>query len=400
MLLFKSGANVVQDNAAHAVLGRMAQVLNDRRSLSAASSKSEEHLYPGAEKPFPKRWGEPPKATTRDYCDWPDGFGHGSGTIKKWIEKHLEEDKRAAKKSEVKGAASGDTGKEQPIFPGAKKPFPSRWGSPPKVATMDMVQWPDGYGQGSGSVGKWIKENMRKDQQSAGDAGDRPALPGTSGSDVVRLRRVATTIFEKDGAVFYMPMEGVKSAVYPAYKFNESEFKEKVGAVGEQLEGIDVHCAPLSWRDSKESPLAERRHLRQDGDSPHGKEVAQRPYGGFRYPTTECKIKDAFRPEPVKEETRERLSSLSDRLSSVKDKLTKIMSDRAGVDTEEMQQQLHDRIAQHHADRSKHSGAEAKAAASQLASDLAHMQPQDVTEEGQQPSRSNGAAKDAPIERL
>jgi len=43
-------------------------------------------------KPFPDHWGEPPPVQTRDYVEWPDGYGHGSGTVAKWIETHLAKD--------------------------------------------------------------------------------------------------------------------------------------------------------------------------------------------------------------------------------------------------------------------------------------------------------------------
>jgi hypothetical protein len=31
-------------------------------------------------------------ATTRDYRELPGGYGHGSGTLKRWIQEHLDED--------------------------------------------------------------------------------------------------------------------------------------------------------------------------------------------------------------------------------------------------------------------------------------------------------------------
>ena len=41
---------------------------------------------------FPERWGPPPLARTRDYVPLPGGYGHGSGTLRKWISKKMEED--------------------------------------------------------------------------------------------------------------------------------------------------------------------------------------------------------------------------------------------------------------------------------------------------------------------
>jgi hypothetical protein len=44
-------------------------------------------------KPFPAHWGAPPRAQTRDYVEWPDGYGHGSSTVARWIEGRLEQDR-------------------------------------------------------------------------------------------------------------------------------------------------------------------------------------------------------------------------------------------------------------------------------------------------------------------
>jgi len=35
---------------------------------------------------FPRDWGEPPQIQTKDYVPLPDGYGHGSSTLKYWIE--------------------------------------------------------------------------------------------------------------------------------------------------------------------------------------------------------------------------------------------------------------------------------------------------------------------------
>lgn len=48
------------------------------------------------------------------------------------------------------------------------KPFPEHWGDPPKIQTRDYVEWPGGYGHGSGTVAKWIEANVAKDAESGG----------------------------------------------------------------------------------------------------------------------------------------------------------------------------------------------------------------------------------------
>ncbi len=42
---------------------------------------------------FPWSWGEPPKIQTKDYVPLPEGYGHGSSTLKHWIELNIERDK-------------------------------------------------------------------------------------------------------------------------------------------------------------------------------------------------------------------------------------------------------------------------------------------------------------------
>jgi len=45
------------------------------------------------------------------------------------------------------------------------KEFPTHWGPPPTIETKDLRMLPGGYGQGSGTLAKWIAGNMEKDQQ-------------------------------------------------------------------------------------------------------------------------------------------------------------------------------------------------------------------------------------------
>ena len=44
-------------------------------------------------KPFPAHWGKPPEIQTQDYMELPDGYGHGSSTLKHWIAANLAKDK-------------------------------------------------------------------------------------------------------------------------------------------------------------------------------------------------------------------------------------------------------------------------------------------------------------------
>ena len=43
-------------------------------------------------KAYPAHWGDPPKVQTRDLRELPGGYGKGSGTLAKWIQKNLDVD--------------------------------------------------------------------------------------------------------------------------------------------------------------------------------------------------------------------------------------------------------------------------------------------------------------------
>ncbi len=56
-------------------------------------------------KEFPAHWGQPPKIQLRDYVELPEGYGHGSSTLRNWIKTNLEKDRTAGNT----GAAAAPT---------------------------------------------------------------------------------------------------------------------------------------------------------------------------------------------------------------------------------------------------------------------------------------------------
>ena len=44
-------------------------------------------------KAFPWGWGERPQIQTKDYVPLPDGYGHGSSTLRNWIKLNQDHDK-------------------------------------------------------------------------------------------------------------------------------------------------------------------------------------------------------------------------------------------------------------------------------------------------------------------
>ena len=49
-------------------------------------------------KSYPAHWGSPPKRQTRDYRKLPGGYGFGSSTLAKWIQKNLDNDANKQKR--------------------------------------------------------------------------------------------------------------------------------------------------------------------------------------------------------------------------------------------------------------------------------------------------------------
>ena len=64
------------------------------------------------------------------------------------------------KNSAREGRKKKEAGKGLATLP---NPFPDHWGKPPLRQTRDLVQWPGGFGRGSGTVRKWIEQKMAQD---------------------------------------------------------------------------------------------------------------------------------------------------------------------------------------------------------------------------------------------
>ena len=56
----------------------------------------------------------------------------------------------------------------EPVFPPKPvrpvRPFPQHWGKPPAAQTRDLVELPFGFGKGSGTLARWIKEKVEADK--------------------------------------------------------------------------------------------------------------------------------------------------------------------------------------------------------------------------------------------
>lgn len=101
-----------------------------------------------ARKAFPRHWGSPPQIQTQDYIPLPGGYGHGSSTLAKWIQRNLDRDKRTP-----------------PV--NMPKPFPAHWGPQPRIQSRDYRPLPGGYGKGSSTLARWIQAHLNRDAQAA-----------------------------------------------------------------------------------------------------------------------------------------------------------------------------------------------------------------------------------------
>ena len=97
---------------------------------------------------YPEHWGQPPMMQTMDYRRLPGEYGYGSSTMYNWIKKNMDKD----------AAASMDM-----LMDLAYTKFPTWWGQPPQIQTMDYVKLPEPYGMGSSTLASWIKRNQAKD---------------------------------------------------------------------------------------------------------------------------------------------------------------------------------------------------------------------------------------------
>ncbi|HIL25677.1 MAG TPA: hypothetical protein EYG19_09815 [Verrucomicrobia bacterium] len=70
------------------------------------------------------------------------------------------------------------------------KPFPTHWGAPPRIGTRDLRPFPGGYGQGSGTIAKWIQKNMDADKAKGGP-GNKQARIAVLEKEIARMKDFA-----------------------------------------------------------------------------------------------------------------------------------------------------------------------------------------------------------------
>jgi predicted secreted protein len=76
---------------------RFILVASQLAGLKAGAPKPPQKIYRSPNgKAFPAHWGAPPRIQTRDLRPFPGGYGRGSGTLARWIQKNMDADKAKA----------------------------------------------------------------------------------------------------------------------------------------------------------------------------------------------------------------------------------------------------------------------------------------------------------------
>jgi len=91
---------------------------------------------------FPEHWGPPPKIQTRDYVQLPGDYGRGSGTLRNWILKKMEEDEQGEQpQPQAAGASSSSAAAAEASSGEFEEGAANRSSQPAAWPEKDMVGW-------------------------------------------------------------------------------------------------------------------------------------------------------------------------------------------------------------------------------------------------------------------
>ena len=119
------------------------------------------------------------------------------------------------------------------------KPFPAHWGQPPLRQTRDLRILPGGYGRGSGTLARWIQENIEAD---AKDPGRAKGKKNPKDQEIKKLEKeiaqmkalLITSKFNTEGLAKYMARLKKKTARLAQLKASE---KGKIPSFEEWVRG-------------------------------------------------------------------------------------------------------------------------------------------------------------------
>ncbi len=129
------------------------------------------------------------------------------------------------------------------------KKFPAHWGEPPAAQTFDLRPLPGGYGEGSGTLAKWIQDNLGKD--AAASAGSL---------------KMEATGFPLEGTGYYLdqgkwlainPAKNKTAQAKQAFPFPSGRYDVTLEAVGEE-DGMSTYSVAVNDQQigAHECPLA------------------------------------------------------------------------------------------------------------------------------------------------
>jgi len=115
----------------------------------------------------------------------------------------------------------------QPVRPrpGGRKPYPVHWGEPPRAQTRDLRPLPGGYGMGSGTLARWIQQNLDKDA-----AGHKP--DGNHAAEITKIKTEITNLENLKKVARFTPegLEKVNAQI--------KELKEKLAKLEKEAEKV------------------------------------------------------------------------------------------------------------------------------------------------------------------
>ena len=106
------------------------EIAPNENELNAAVSGTDRMIRPT----FPTHWGTPPKIQTRDYVQLPGDYGRGSGTLRNWILKKMEEDRQ-------QGVGAAAAAEEEASSGAFEDDEAANRSSSPAWPEKDMVGW-------------------------------------------------------------------------------------------------------------------------------------------------------------------------------------------------------------------------------------------------------------------
>ena len=132
--------------------------------------------------------------------------------------------------------------KPQKVFkaPGGK-PFPAHWGQPPLRQTRDRRTLPGGYGEGSGTLVRWIQENLDKDAKDPGRVAKNTANPEIKKleKEIAEMKRTLTVAkFSKKGlAKFITRLKQKQTKLAELKSPGKGKGKDKTPSFDEWVKG-------------------------------------------------------------------------------------------------------------------------------------------------------------------